>query len=287
MPYSARSPPSWSDSTIRRPMSQYDAVMKAFTERTADRLAAATMPGTSCKMVSYWASGPSIALVLVPAMLTSNAREHVSAARWFPLSPQSTVTLAGSGQERQGQSRSSPPCHAPSFAGAARCPHDMPRSRELAVRRPGRSRPQPCPRSRRMDPRSEFPDRAASCRDIAKVVGRRSAPRRVEVRCGCSADAQGRAGGGRFGCGAGYPTGAFPMALPGNGRIMPGANARRPVPLLQQAGRNGPILDRGGPTGLAGAGGRSWFGGRAGVRRRWRDRVGGGRVRPCRTLLLA
>ena len=58
------------------------------------------------------------------------------------------------------------------------------------------------------------------------------------------------------------------MALPGNGRIMPGANARHPVPLLQQAGRNGAILDRGGGAGLAGAGGRSWFGGGAGVRRR-------------------
>ena len=58
------------------------------------------------------------------------------------------------------------------------------------------------------------------------------------------------------------------MVLPGNGWIMPGAKAHRPPLLLQQAGRNGAILDRGGGTGLAGAGGRSWFGSGAGVWRR-------------------
>ena len=51
-PYSARSSPDCSNSTMRRPISQYAAVMAAFTERTAESLAASMIFDTSPKTAS-------------------------------------------------------------------------------------------------------------------------------------------------------------------------------------------------------------------------------------------
>ena len=48
-PYSARSCPDCSNSMMRRPASQYAAVMAAFTERAADSLAASMIFDTSPK----------------------------------------------------------------------------------------------------------------------------------------------------------------------------------------------------------------------------------------------
>ena len=55
-PYVARSSPDCSNSTMCRPIIQYAPVMKAFTDRAADCLAASTIPVTSRNTVSYCSS---------------------------------------------------------------------------------------------------------------------------------------------------------------------------------------------------------------------------------------
>ena len=56
VPYSARTPPDCSNSTMRCPINQYAAVMAAFTERAADSLAASMIFDTSPKTARYGAS---------------------------------------------------------------------------------------------------------------------------------------------------------------------------------------------------------------------------------------
>ncbi len=63
VPYPARCPPDCSNSTLRCPISQYAAVMAAFTGRAADSLAASMLFDTSPKTAAFGASCSSNAAI--------------------------------------------------------------------------------------------------------------------------------------------------------------------------------------------------------------------------------